>query len=60
VDAHAARPLLGGRLLAAAGKDVNFDAALHQRFGELADVTGEAPFDQRRVFPREDEDAGHG
>ena len=51
---------LGGRLLAAAGEDVDLDPELDQRLGELADVARQAALDQRRVLPGEDQDAGHG
>ena len=59
VDEDAAAPLLGRRLLAAAGQHVDLDVALDQRLGELAHVAGEAALDQRRVLPGEDQDAGH-
>ena len=59
VDGDAAAVLLGGRLLAAAGQDVDLDVLLDQPLGELAHVAGEAALDQRRVLPGEDQDARH-
>ena len=59
VDEDAAGALLGRRLLAAAGEHMDLDFALDQGLGELADVAGQAPLDQRRVLPGEDQDAGH-
>ena len=59
VDEDAVHPLFGRGLLAAAGEDVDLDAAIDKRLGELADVAGEAALDQRRILPGEDQDSGH-
>ena len=49
---------LGSRgLLAAAGQHVHLDPEIDQALGELADVPGQAAFDQRRVLPGKDEDS---
>src|SRR5919198_5961494 len=45
--------LLGGRLLAPAGQDVNVDVERRQAFGELAYVPRKPALDQRGVLPRE-------
>ena len=62
VDQHAGHLLLDRGLLPAPGQDVDFDAEADQGLGELAHVPGEPAFDQRRVFPGDDQDSvrGHG
>ena len=63
VDVDAAAQLLLGRGAVAppAREHVDLDAVGDERLGELVDVAREAARDDRRVLPREDEDArGHG
>jgi hypothetical protein len=55
VDVDPGHRLLGRRLLAAAGEQVDLVVALDQALGELADVPGEPALDQRRVLPGEDQ-----
>ena len=57
VHEHAAHLLLGGILLAAAGKHVDVDSLGGQVLGQLAHVAGEPALDQRRVLPGQDQDA---
>ena len=51
VDVDAVDQLLGRGLLSAAGEHVDLGIALDQALGLLADHTGEATLDQRRVLP---------
>jgi len=61
VDVHAAAQLLGDVLAPAAREHVDLDALRDERLGELVNVAREAARHDRRVLPREDEDAlGHG
>jgi hypothetical protein len=51
-------PRTGGRDLAAAARQhVHVDPLPRQRLGKLADVPCEPAFDDRRVLPRDDQDA---
>jgi hypothetical protein len=49
--------LLGAEAAAAAREHVDLDPVADQLLGELADVTRQATLDDRRVLPREDQDA---
>ena len=61
VDVHAAAQLLGDVVAPAAREHVDLDALRDERLGELVDMAREAARHDRRVLPREDEDArGHG
>lgn len=59
VDDHAVAILLGGQAPAAAGEHVHLDAVVGELLRELAHVAPEAPLDDRRVLPGDQEDA-HG
>ena len=59
VDDHAVAVLDRLELTAAAGDDVDLVAVAHELLGELADVPCQPALDDRRVLPREGQDA-HG
>ena len=61
VHRHAVAVLDRSQAPAAAGQHVHLDAGPDQPLGELADVASEPALDDRRVLPRQDQDAGrHG
>jgi hypothetical protein len=60
VHGDAAADLLGRHRLVAARQDVDLGPERDERLGQLAHMTRKTALDDRRVLPREDQDAAHG
>ncbi len=56
VDGDAVALLLGGRVVAAAGQDVDVETGRAELLGELANMPGEPTLDDGRILPGDDQD----